>query len=281
MMEINLSSLKFILLGIFDFIIEKGGVEMTLGVCLPGGGAKGAFQAGVLESLYNRGIKKYDAYACISIGAINGYYLCTGNVDKMKKVWITEQNKGGKRFKSVDNIIDNSEDMKKLYELKNNKIRENSSFYINYLQVKNKTGKEIIVDISKFDHENRVKYIKYSCALPYHQGGELFSIQEVKEYIQKGKFDGFNLDGGMTRNTYIDPLIENNVDKILIISTRYNFKLPQKVAQKIDNDKVIIISPKTPIDNKDILNFSSEFCSKLYKEGLDVGLKFDLNLLNG
>ena len=35
---------------------------MSLGVCLPGGGAKGAFQAGVLEALYDRGIKKYDSY---------------------------------------------------------------------------------------------------------------------------------------------------------------------------------------------------------------------------
>ena len=29
---------------------------MSLGVCLPGGGAKGAFQAGVLEVLYDIGI---------------------------------------------------------------------------------------------------------------------------------------------------------------------------------------------------------------------------------
>ena len=34
---------------------------MTIGVCLPGGGAKGAFKAGVLESLYNRGLKRYDS----------------------------------------------------------------------------------------------------------------------------------------------------------------------------------------------------------------------------
>ena len=103
--------------------------------------------------------------------------------------------------------------------------------------------------------------------------------QLFKQYIEKGKFDGFNLDGGMARNTYIDPLIEDNVDKVLIISTRHNFELPQKVMQKIDSNKVIIISPKAEIDNKDLLNFSPEFCSKLYKEGYEMGLEFDLNLL--
>ena len=103
---------------------------MRLGVCLPGGGAKGAFQAGVLESLYHRGIKKYDSYACTSIGAINGYYLYTENLDKMKKVWISGQNNKGKRFKSVDNIIDNSEDIKKLYELK--KLQNSRKFEFLY-----------------------------------------------------------------------------------------------------------------------------------------------------
>ena len=105
----------------------------------------------------------------------------------MKKMWISEKNLCGKRFKSVDNIIDNSEDFKPLYELKKYRIPENSSFYINYLQVRGKIGKEIIVDISKFNHKNRVDYIKYSCALPYHQWGELFSIKEVKEYLQQVK----------------------------------------------------------------------------------------------
>lgn len=197
----------------------------------------------------------------------------------MKKMWISGENNAGKCFNYVDNIIDNSRDIKKLYELKDYKIRENSSFYINYLQVRNKSGKEIIVDISKLNHKDRVNYIKYSCALPYNQEKGLFSIQEVKQYIEKGKFDGFNLDGGMARNTYIDPLIEDNVNKVLIISTRHNFELPQKVMQKIDSNKVIIISPKAEIDNKDLLNFSHEFCSKLYKEGYEMGLEFDLNLL--
>lgn len=252
---------------------------MSIGICLPGGGAKGAFQAGVLEALYNRGLKKYNSYACTSIGAMNGYYLYTENVDKMKKMWITRPNIEEKRFKSVDNIIDNSEDFKPLYELKEQKTEKNSHFYINYLQVRDKIGKEIIIDISKFEHKTRIDYIKYSCTLPYNQDIGLFSVQEVREYIKEGKFDGYNLDGGMARNTYIDPLLEDNVDKILIISTRHNFKLPQKVSEKIDNSKIIIISPETSVDNKQMLNFTSEFCLKMYKEGYDIGSKFDLNLL--
>lgn len=253
---------------------------MSIGVCLPGGGAKGAFQAGVLEALYYRGIKRYDSYACTSIGAMNGYYFYTGNVDEMKNTWINRQNPEKRKFKSVDNIIDNSEDFKSIYGLEKYEIEDNSSFYVNYMQVRDKIGKEMIVDISKFGHKTRVDYIKYSCALPYHQDGKLFSIEEVKEYIEQGKFDGYNLDGGMARNTFIDPLVEEDVDKILIISTRHNFKLPDRVLEKIDNSKVVIISPEIYVDNKDMLNFSRSFCSNMYEEGYNTGEKFDLSLLD-
>lgn len=253
---------------------------MNIGLCLPGGGAKGAFQAGVLKSLYDRGIKKYDSYACTSIGAMNGYYLYTNNVDKLEKMWTTDRKNEKITFKSVDNIIDNNADFKPLYELKNNTLKNSSRFYINFLQVKEKMGKEQIVDISKFDDKSKVDYIKYSCALPYHEEGRLFSVDEVRQYISEGKFDGKNLDGGMARNTYFDPLLEDNVDKILIISTRHNFKLPDKVLEKIDKDKIIIISPKTSVDNKEMLNFTRDLCTKMYEEGYEAGKCFDLNLLN-
>jgi predicted acylesterase/phospholipase RssA len=33
---------------------------MKIGLCLSGGGAKGAFQAGVIKGLYDNGISKFD-----------------------------------------------------------------------------------------------------------------------------------------------------------------------------------------------------------------------------
>ena len=51
------------------------------------------------------------------------------------------------------------------------------------------------------------------------------------------------------------------------------------VMEKIDNSKVVIISPETQIDNKQMLNFSKEICSKLYEEGYKIGQNFNLSLL--
>lgn len=252
---------------------------MSIGLCLPGGGAKGAFQAGVLKSLYERGVKTYDSYACTSIGAINGYCLYTGNVDNLEKMWISDEKIGQKQFKSVDNIIDNAKDLERLYELNVDNKDNNSSFYINFLKVGNKNAREVIVDISKLSQKEAIENIKYSCALPYTKDCRLFTRDELKEAIIGGVFDGRNLDGGMARNTYFDPLLEENVDKLLIISTRAGFKLPEKVLKNIDESKLVIISPESEVSNEDMLNFSKEICEKMYFEGYKIGEEFNLDLL--
>ena len=43
---------------------------MNIGLCLCGGGAKGAYQAGVIKALYDRGINKFNAISGTSIGAV-------------------------------------------------------------------------------------------------------------------------------------------------------------------------------------------------------------------
>ena len=51
---------------------------------MSGGGSKGAFQAGVIEQL-NREDWDPDAVAGISVGALNGVMVATGQSDKLIK----------------------------------------------------------------------------------------------------------------------------------------------------------------------------------------------------
>ena len=53
---------------------------------MSGGGAKGAFQAGVIEQLSKNGWKP-DAVAGISVGALNGIMVATGKSDDLGSVW--------------------------------------------------------------------------------------------------------------------------------------------------------------------------------------------------
>lgn len=53
---------------------------------MSGGGAKGAFQAGVIEQLRNSGWEP-DAVAGISVGALNGIMVATGKSNDLVQIW--------------------------------------------------------------------------------------------------------------------------------------------------------------------------------------------------
>ncbi len=58
----------------------------TTALVLSGGGAKGAFQAGALEVLRDKGYS-FDAISGVSVGALNGAMLATEQFDELLKVW--------------------------------------------------------------------------------------------------------------------------------------------------------------------------------------------------
>ena len=99
---------------------------MRIGLCLSGGGAKGAFQAGVIKGLYDNGINTYEAISGTSIGAVNGYYVFTDNVEKLEQMWTNLEVDLKKDIKIVNNTVDNTYIIEGLKNLDNNK--ENIDF---------------------------------------------------------------------------------------------------------------------------------------------------------
>ncbi|WP_441000676.1 patatin-like phospholipase family protein [Fodinibius sp. SL11] len=61
-------------------------VDERTALVLPGGGAKGAFQAGVLQVLREQGFT-YDVISGISVGSLNGAMLATDQFETMIEVW--------------------------------------------------------------------------------------------------------------------------------------------------------------------------------------------------
>ena len=106
---------------------------MNIGLCLCGGGAKGAFQAGVIKALYDRGINKFNSISGTSIGAINGYFIFTDNLEKLEKMWIDIDENLKNTLKIIDNTVDNSYIIELLSNI-NYKSIENQDFYVNYFQ---------------------------------------------------------------------------------------------------------------------------------------------------
>ena len=114
---------------------------MNIGLCLCGGGAKGAFQAGVIKALYDRGINKFNAISGTSIGAVNGYFIFTDNVEKLEEMWINIDVNLKNTLKIINNTVDNSYIIELLSNI-NYKGIENQDFYVNYISIKNNLAEE-------------------------------------------------------------------------------------------------------------------------------------------
>ncbi|SHK58120.1 patatin-like phospholipase family protein [Tepidibacter formicigenes] len=251
-----------------------------LGLCLPGGGAKGAFNAGVIYGLYEKGIN-FNVVSGTSIGAVNGYCIYTRNVNKLKEMWMNIQNEELKMQKFCGKVIDNSQLINNLRKLegKDENIR---SFYVNYINVNNRSLKEIIVDISEVNKDKGLEYIKYSSLLPCRINKEI-TIEDVfnsfdskkvfdefKEDVENGVYDGYNLDGGILNNNLLSPFIKNKVDKLFIISLKKDYNLPEYILDYYNREDIIIIEPNRDMKPNDTLRFEKDFCSDLFNEGYEI-----------
>jgi len=59
-----------------------------IGVCLPGGGAKGASQAGALHAMHDLKIP-VSAISGASVGSLNGALFAQGTIERLEHVWAT------------------------------------------------------------------------------------------------------------------------------------------------------------------------------------------------
>ena len=228
---------------------------MNIGLCLCGGGAKGAYQSGVIKALYDRGINKFNAISGTSIGAVNGYFIFTNNVEKLEEMWTDIDAHIEHSIKIVDNTVDNSSVIEVLSNI-DYKSTANPDFYVNYINIENKLPKEKIVNISELNKEEKQKIAKLS----------------------EGLYNGYNLDGGLVNNTLLNPLLNKNLDKIIVISMKHDYTLPDEIKNICNEDNIIIVRPKTVFDKNDTLRFEKEFCKQIYYEGYEIGKNLNISM---
>ena len=85
----------------------KFDTSKTYAIALEGGGAKGAYEAGVWKALDEAGVK-YNAVAGTSVGALNGAMMAAMDLETAVNLW--ENVKFSQVFDADD------EQMKKLYD---------------------------------------------------------------------------------------------------------------------------------------------------------------------
>ncbi|MDR0880101.1 MAG: patatin-like phospholipase family protein [Clostridioides sp.] len=249
---------------------------MKIGLCLEGGGSKGAYQAGVIKALVDGGIGEFYSVAGTSIGAMNGYFLYTDNIDKMVQLWTDVEKNGANKVRIIDNTVDNSPMIRRIegiYSQDRIKIHA-QNLYVNYVEVENKEAREVVVNLANMSERDCLEAVKYSSLLPHSPNSRDNFRDAFLRDLETGIYDGFKLDGGTINNRLIEPIIADSVDKIILITMRSDYILQDKIKEVFPEENVFVIRPKIAFAPEDTFKFRGDFCRVNYYRGYDIGKEF-------
>lgn len=263
---------------------------MKYSLVLEGGGAKGAYQIGVVKALREAGFE-FDVITGTSIGAINAAYLAQGKFDEAYKLWKTLS------FSEIFDI-----DGEHIENAMNAKLSLDT---IKYLSKKlGQTIKEKGIDTTKMrkimestinEEELRKSDIRFglvTVCLSDVKPQELF-IEDIPEgklidylmatsnlpVFQRARIDDKSyLDGGAWDACPINMLEKSGYNNIIAIRV---FKKTSRIRNYRDiikrrNADIYMIQPFDTLPS--ILNFDSKNLNYLLKLGYYDGLRFIRNL---
>lgn len=251
---------------------------MKLGLCLTGGGAKGAFQGGVIKCLYENNIIP-EIITGTSIGAVNTYFMIRGCCPELEKYWKEMDLNADKIMPG--RVIDNSQILNKLYGISGKEERIRAS-YVNYVHIQDIKLSEIIVNIRYMEREDAINAVKFSSLLPSRP--EDYKLKEdknmefdskrafnnFKEDMENGLYEGFKLDGGILNNSLLSPLIKERVDKVIIVGLNDKYTPPEYIYEHYNEGDIIILKPDIEIHPIDTIRFEKTFCTELFSRGFSL-----------
>jgi NTE family protein len=258
------------------------------GLALEGGGARGAYQIGVVKALYENGYK-FNGFVGTSIGAINAAVLAGGDIDKAIALWMNasfenlfceeEQPlvrladfKGDKtelslraslaRRRALKKIIDSrgiSTDKMKLLlkqHINEDDVRGSGKDY-GLVTVSLGNPKPYELMLEDIPHGQLCSYIMASASFPGFRS----------ESIENRAF----LDGAFYDNCPYNLLLDKGYDEIIVVRTNAH-----GIFRNTDSPKVKIISPSDELGS--IMLFTIEKNKEKIRLGYYDGLRFAQNL---
>ena len=265
--------------------------EKGIGLVLEGGGARGAYQIGVIKALYEKDIN-FSAIVGTSIGAINGAYLAQDSFEKIYNMWNTMSFKDlfdidEKNIKKVMNVDIDVNVIKylskklnetlKLGGLDTTKMRSIMSESIDEEKIRNSnisyglvtmclsdmTPEELFIE--DIEEGKLIDYIMATSNLPVFKR----AVVDDKKY----------LDGGIWDNCPVQMLEKKGYeDAIIIRAYKRNRIRGYNGIVKRHNITMHMIEPVESLGS--ILNFDTENLNFLLTLGYYDGLRF-LNKLEG
>ncbi|MBN2260382.1 MAG: patatin-like phospholipase family protein [Clostridiales bacterium] len=227
------------------------------GLYLQGGGAKGAYQAGILKALNQKGIA-FDALSGTSIGSINGYFYATNQIEQLEKEWLAMAIP--KNGFIEDDLFYNNEfllDMIRKYPSKNMIVK---NWYINYALVKRNMMTNRYKDLIKLDFDEMIACIDYSSKLPIRDENKKFNLSS---------YESMYIDGGLVNNAFVEPLLKLDLDEIIVIPLNQTFDEEKFIGFK---GKLIIFYPPKPFQPGDTIRLEKDFIIDWFNVGYNEGM---------
>ncbi|WP_281615261.1 patatin family protein [Flammeovirga sp. SubArs3] len=186
-------------------------MKNKVALVLEGGGSRGMFTAGILESFLMKNIN-FDSIFGISAGALYGASFASKQLERNKKLNAYNDDKRYGGFKhlllkgsylSWDFIM--GDIAHRLLPYDYDTLRTSADFHVGVSNCN--TGKSEFFVVNKLDKPDIVSILTASGSLPF--------ISPIVKY--KGEE---YLDGGLTNSIPYDVAFENGADKIVVVLTR-------------------------------------------------------------
>jgi NTE family protein len=234
-----------------------------LGLCLSGGGARGAYQIGVCMALKEAGILENVEYISgTSIGAVNAVMLACLPVEKVRDLWfnLPQQvlHKTEGFFRRV--IKENTKFLRNgLYDLSELKkvVKDNIDF-------KKLKDKRVFVTLSDGGVENGgitslikasyLHYIKHNKQVVYSKLWEQTRLEIVQQVIASCSIPAVfppaviggkqYFDGGVYDNVPVKPLVDAGCDRVIVIHLD---KLPYHYKKNYSDVEFLCFRSKRPL----------------------------------
>ncbi|MGL4453496.1 MAG: patatin-like phospholipase family protein [Sarcina sp.] len=257
---------------------------MKIGLVLPGGGGKGAYQIGVIKALEKLGIRKYIKYvAGTSIGALNALLFVQGDIEKAEEVW---KSISTEKILPTDNLdlmkkgilltigAKNLNFVKKYMPstLQQGNISRDGLLEIadKYLNVDVIQNSDIVSYATCTDIESlNVRYFKYNEYDEVFMKKIILGTSALPAIYEPEEIEGrYYIDGGLVDNIPVQPLYGEGCDLIIVA-----YLGRECVINKGDypNTKIIEIFPSYMEEGvlKGTLNFSQEILKSRIRRGYD------------
>ncbi|WP_458408467.1 patatin-like phospholipase family protein [Anaerotignum sp.] len=253
----------------------------TYAIALEGGGAKGAYEAGVWKALEEAGVK-YHAVAGTSVGALNGAMMASRDLKTALNLWENI------RFSQVFDADD--EQMKKIYdrEWDGLDVKGLLKDFVGYVKDGGLDIEPLRLMMMEYIDEERVRqsdvdffFITYSLTdkkeveIDAHEleEGKLIDMLLASAYVpvfQRKKLDGKDyVDGSVQNIVPIDSLLKRGYQDIIMIRI-YGLGFEKK-TQIPEDANIITIAPKEKLGG--ILQFDSESTKRDMTLGYYDGLR--------